>query len=88
VLSIEPALLESFAVQGKAPRSVIRLTVEAVYFQCARAIVRAGLWDPAKQVAPEGLPTPGQILADLSDGRVGGEAYDRGWKERAEETMW
>ena len=87
-LSVEPALLDSFVMEGKAPRSVIVLTVNSVYFQCARAIVRSDLWNPAKHVDPKTLPTPGEILAALSDNRVGGEAYDRAWPERAKATMW
>jgi uncharacterized protein len=62
--------------------------VEEVYFQCARAIIRAGLWKAESQVDPATLPTPGQILAKLSQGRVGGEAYDREWPERARASMW
>jgi len=87
-LMTDAALCGSFAVEDKAPRSVIVLTVDAVYFQCARAIVRSDLWNPANHVAPGILPTPGQILAALSEGRVGGEAYDRAWPERARQTMW
>jgi hypothetical protein len=34
------------------------------------------------------LPTPGQILAEMSDNTVGGEEYDRAWPERARQTMW
>ncbi|QQS14502.1 MAG: pyridoxamine 5'-phosphate oxidase family protein [Rhodospirillales bacterium] len=88
VLSAEPALLESFAVDGKAPRSVIVLTVDAVYFQCARALVRSELWNPARHVAPSSLPSAGQILAALSQDRVGGATYDAEWPERARKTMW
>ena len=87
-LSTDAALLESFAVEGKAPRSVIVMTVEAVYFQCARALVRSKLWHPDSQVDPKSLPTPGQILAALSDNRVGGEDYDQSWEERAKRTLW
>lgn len=87
-LSTEPGLLESFAMEGKAPRSVAVVTVDAVYFQCARAIVRAELWNPARHVRPDALPTPGQILAALSGNRVGGDAYDREWPERARKSMW
>jgi hypothetical protein len=87
-LSVEPALLESFAVEGKALRSVIVIAVEAVYFQCARAIVRSGLWDGASRVDARGLPTPGEILAALSENRVGGAEYDRSWAGRAKETLW
>src|SRR6202795_3341463 len=45
-LSVEPALLASFAVDDKPPRSVTVIEVDAVYFQCARALVRSELWDP------------------------------------------
>ncbi len=87
-ISTDVDLLASFAVDGKAPRSVVVITVDAVYFQCARAIVRADLWNPDKHVAPDSLPTAGQILAELSDNRVGGAAYDMAWPERAKRTMW
>jgi uncharacterized protein len=87
-LSIDPDLLASFRMEGKAPRSVIVMTVDEIYFQCARAIVRADLWNPDKRVDPGTLPTPGQILASMSDHKVGGETYDRQWPERARQTMW
>jgi len=88
VLSIDPALLESFAVEEKAPRSVLVLQVESVYFQCARAIMRSELWNPERHVDPKSLPTAGQILAGITAGRVGGEPYDRAWPERAKASMW
>jgi len=84
----DPDLLASFAVDGQAPRSAIVVTLEAVYFQCARAIIRAGLWDAARHVATDALPTPGAILEALSHGEVGGQAYDRAWPERARRSMW
>ena len=84
----DAALLASFAVDGKAPRSVLRIAVREVYFQCARALIRARLWDAGARVDPATLPTPGQILAGMSQGRVGGAAYDNAWEERARQTMW
>src|SRR5467141_485135 len=42
-VSADPELLASFKTEGKAPRTVIVMTVEEVYFQCARAIVRSDL---------------------------------------------
>lgn len=87
-LSVEPELLASFAVAGKAPRSVMVMTVDAIYFQCARALVRSELWNPARHVDPKNLPSAGQILAALSQNRVGGDEYDRAWPERAQQTMW
>jgi PPOX class probable FMN-dependent enzyme len=88
LVSADPELLASFGVESKIPRSVIVMTVEEIYFQCARAIIRSHLWDPDRRVDPKSLPTPGQILAEMSKDRVGGEEYDRTWLERARQTMW
>lgn len=87
-LSIDPELLASFAVKGQAPRSVIMITIQSIYFQCARAIVRSELWNPERHVDPASLPTPGDILASMSQARVGGRAYDEEWPERAAKSMW
>ena len=87
-ISVDAELLASFKVDGKAPRSVMVMTVQEIYFQCARAIVRSDLWNPDKRVDPKALPTPGQILAEMSANTVGGEEYDRIWPQRAAATMW
>jgi PPOX class probable FMN-dependent enzyme len=87
-LSTDTDLLQSFAVEEKAPRSVIVITADSVYFQCARALVRSDLWNPAKHVDPKSLPSSGQMLAALSNNRVGGESYDKNWAQRAKETLW
>ncbi|MDB5565240.1 MAG: hypothetical protein JWP84_1806 [Tardiphaga sp.] len=87
-LSVDPDLLASFEMDGKPPRSVIVMTVGEIYFQCARAIVRSDLWNPDKRIDPATLPTPGQILAEMSDSRVGGPEYDRIWPERARQSLW
>ena len=49
-ISTDPELCASFAMQGKAPRCVLVIAVEQVFFQCAKAIVRSKLWDPSIQV--------------------------------------
>jgi PPOX class probable FMN-dependent enzyme len=87
-VSADPDLLTSFKMEGKAPRTVIVMAVGEIYFQCARAIVRSDLWNPDKRVDPRSLPTPGQILASMSENKVGGESYDREWPERAKNSMW
>jgi PPOX class probable FMN-dependent enzyme len=88
MVSADPDVLETFRVEGKIPRSVIIMTVEEIYFQCARAIIRSHLWDPDRRVDLKTLPTPGEILAEMSKSRVGGEEYDKAWLERARQTMW
>jgi uncharacterized protein len=87
-VSADAGLLASFGMEGKAPRTVIVMTVDEIYFQCARAIVRSELWNPDRHVDPKSLPTPGQILAEMSENLVGGEDYDRAWPERARQSLW
>lgn len=87
-ISVDDDLLRSFSVDGNPPRSVIIVHVDEVYFQCARAIVRSELWNPDRFIPPDSLPTAGQILANLTNNRVGGEAYDREWPDRASKTLW
>jgi PPOX class probable FMN-dependent enzyme len=87
-LRTDEALLQFFAMAEKRPRAVIVIEIDTVYFQCARAVIRADLWNPAKHVDPKSLPTPGAILAALSEDRVGGGDYDKAWPERARQSMW
>ncbi|WP_027161592.1 pyridoxamine 5'-phosphate oxidase family protein [Mesorhizobium sp. WSM1293] len=87
-ITTDTALCASFAVDGKAARSVTVVDIDAVYFQCARAIVRSELWNPARHVEPKSLPTPGQILEITSRKNIDGETYDKEWPERAKKTMW
>ena len=87
-ISVDPPLLERFAMHGKAPRSVLVVAVETVFFQCSRAIVRADLWNPARHIARSALPSTGTILADLSQGSFDGQAYDNGLEPRVEATLY
>jgi PPOX class probable FMN-dependent enzyme len=87
-ISTDPALTESFVVQGKAPRTVIIVTVERIYFQCAKAIVRSNLWDASHHRKRESLPSTGMILSELTDGKSGGADYDRTATERLKATLY
>jgi PPOX class probable FMN-dependent enzyme len=88
VISIDPELCESFIFAGKLPRSVIVVTVDRVYFQCAGAIVRSRLWDPATQIDRRTLPTSGTVLAGISKGAIGGPEHDRSAPERMTATIY
>ena len=81
-LSIDPELLVSFVVNGKTPQCVIVVSVEHVFYQCTKAIVRSHLWDPARHVDRKTLPTAGTILAGVTAGRLGGAEHDKGHAER------
>ncbi|HEX5376939.1 MAG TPA: pyridoxamine 5'-phosphate oxidase family protein, partial [Phenylobacterium sp.] len=58
-LRTDPDLLDSFVMDGKPPRCVILINIDAVYFQCARALIRAEVWNPERFVDPDSLPTAG-----------------------------
>jgi len=87
-ISTDPAVIDSFAVNGKAPRTVIVVAVERVFFQCSKAIVRSKLWDAGLHVERDRLPSAGTILAGVSGGKIGGPEHDRGQPQRIEETLY
>lgn len=88
ILSRDPGLCASFTVQGNAPQVVIVVQIAAVYFQCARAIVRSGLWEPSRFRSPGELPTAGTMLADASAGVEGGPDYDARLPDRIRTTLY
>lgn len=88
VVAVEPALLESFDMNGKHPRSVVVVTIDEVYFQCARAVMRADLWNSNRHLDPQMLPTPGSMAKEAGAVTLDAEKYDREWPERAARTMW
>jgi PPOX class probable FMN-dependent enzyme len=60
----DAALLEPLAAQGKVPTAGLIVHVREVYFQCGKAMIRSGLWDPARHVERSAFPSLGRILAD------------------------
>jgi PPOX class probable FMN-dependent enzyme len=87
-ISTDPALTESFVVNGTTPRSVLVVTVETAFYQCTKAIVRSKLWDSATQVERKSLPSAGAILATLTRGEFGGPEHDRLAPQRVKETLY
>ncbi len=93
VLTNDPEVLNSFAVDGKVPNTVLRLTVEAVYFQCARALARSKLWDPASHVDRRSLPSTGTLTVAARDSKrdtteFDASAYDAVLTERQKATLY
>lgn len=84
-LSVDPALCGRFTQSGKHPRLVIVIAVAEVYVQCARALVRSGIWGRDDSAS---LPTPGEMMTEITHGAFDGAAYDRAWPERAAQTLW
>lgn len=87
-LSTEPELLERCAMHDRRPQLVIVVTVETVYFQCARAIRRSRLWDGEAMTRRAPLPTAGMILEALTDGSIEATGYDRELPERQRSSLY
>ena len=87
-ISADPTLAQQFVMEGKAPRTVLVVAVDAVFYQCAKAIVRSKLWDASRHVDRKTLPTAGAILAELTGGALGGPEHDRTAPERLKATIY
>lgn len=92
-LSCDPELCGQFEMAGKLPATVIVVTVEAVYFQCSRAVVRAELWNAERHVAKGSVPSAGTMLRDITARNAAvetfdGEGYDRALPERVKATLY
>jgi hypothetical protein len=68
-LIIDQALCDSFMVNRKAPKVVIRIDAEEVFFHCAKAFIRSKLWHTESQVERGVLPGLGQIVAEQISGK-------------------
>lgn len=88
VIDTDPQLCESFIMKGKLPRSVITVTVEKIYFQCQKALVRAKLWDVDAQTPRTDLPSTGAMLQALSDETFDGNEYDRRYREHMKKSIY
>jgi uncharacterized protein len=87
-ITTDSDLLASFAMAGRPPRSVLIISVERIYFQCPKALVRSRLWSQDAQIARSELPSTGTILESLSAGAINGAEYDRAYPQRLKETLY
>ena len=85
-ISNDPALLERFAVNNQLPKTVLRIHVESVFFQCSRAIIRSRLWNAETQIARQSLPSTGSILKQIAE--IDGDAYDKALPERLKNSLY
>lgn len=67
-ISTDPSLREPLAINGKLPISVLNVTVEEIFLHCAKALIRARLWDLEAHIERSCYPTYGQVLADQTAG--------------------
>lgn len=86
---VDDDLLASMAMDGKLPRSIVRVHVETVYFQCQKALARSRLWFADSQAAREDVPTAGQMLQALIKSEpFDGAEYDRNYPDHMKNTIY
>ncbi len=85
-LTADETLRARFDKLGKRPATVILIEIKEIYTQCARALMRAQTWSGGEDAT--GLPSVGEILAEMTAGEEGGARYDQEWDARAAKTMW
>jgi PPOX class probable FMN-dependent enzyme len=85
-ITVDEAMRARFERNGKVPRCVVIVRISEVYPQCARAVMRAGLWTDGD--LSEGLPTVGGMLKEMTSGEFDGDTYDREWPDRARASLW
>jgi PPOX class probable FMN-dependent enzyme len=58
----EAAYFADLAVYGRPPILAIEVTVEQVYFHCAKALIRSRLWSSSEWPDPSSVESLGQVL--------------------------
>lgn len=84
-LSDDARLRARFEQKGRQPATVIGIEIAEVYVQCPKSLLRSGLWDRDDSA---GLPTLGEILAEMTEGEIAARAYDDKLPERLKKTLW
>lgn len=84
-ITTDESLCASFEQKGMHPKTVLVFTVTEVYFQCAKAILRSGLWNGVDETLD--IPSAGDLLKEMDKG-FDGKTYDDAYVERAKATMW
>ncbi|MFG6207454.1 pyridoxamine 5'-phosphate oxidase family protein [Pseudomonas retamae] len=87
-ISAEPELLKSFAVNGKAAKTVLLVTVEAAFFHCSKAFVRSDAWNPQTHLPRSALPSAGAFHKRLNDGEFDADTYDREAPKRVRDSLY
>jgi PPOX class probable FMN-dependent enzyme len=86
-VSADPALCRRFAVDGKAPSTVIVVTVEQAFQHCSKALVRSDLWKAGGRGRPPGVPTMGDFAAARMPG-TDSAAYDADYARRMPKELY
>ena len=85
IVTKDPATCARFEKKGKLPRSVVVMSIDEMYFQCAKALMRSGLWQGLGSDTK--VPTAGDFVKER-DALFDGKAYDDEYAKYAKPRMW
>ena len=85
IVTADDVVTGAFERDGKLSCTVTVITVGEVYFQCAKALMRSGLWQAGD--ASAGLPTAGEFLQEQAP-EFAAASYDDGYPQYAKERLW
>jgi PPOX class probable FMN-dependent enzyme len=86
-ISTDPVLIARFTKNGKPPRTVLIVTIESAYYQCARALKRAQLWASTERRDLSNVPTAGQMIKAI-DALFEADAYDATLSTHQSSTLY
>jgi uncharacterized protein len=87
-ITADPALRETFAIDGRLPATVLVVEIKACYMHCAKAFMRSKLWAPESWPPRDTMPTLGQILRDQVALSESARQLDEGLDEAYAKSMW
>ena len=85
VLTVDDELRARFERQNRLPATVIVITLKEVYAQCARAALRAGLW---QRDDSDAVPSMGDIVAEMTNGDEGATQFDAKYANLKTDALW
>lgn len=87
VITTDPETLASHAIDGKAPACVVRITVDAAYLQCGKAMIRSKLWEPEAWASTDGLPTAGQVFGSFEGVELDISEFDQAYEPALRDSL-
>jgi len=66
-ISDAPSLCDKFQVNGRSPKTVLRITAEQIFTHCGKAPMRAGLWNPETWPTERPVPSLYEMLRDHTE---------------------
>lgn len=84
----EAPFFDRLTVQGVRPVLALEVTVEELFLHCAKAFLRAGLWEPESWPDPASVPSVGRMAKAMKNLDVAAEDIDAALAHDAEHNRY